>query len=124
MWTTEKKETIIASYVETMEKEYDNDEDRAKATTEVAAELAEIHGEATNGVISVLSRAGVYYKKSAVVKAKPATAGRINKAEAHKTLTDLVTTVAPDNVDVEIISKLTGKAALYFAGVLSAAITE
>lgn len=128
-WDDKKRSEVIAAYVETMEKEYDTDEARAAATTEVAAELAEIHGESTNGVITILNRAKVYIKKSAVKKPKAAAAAggggaRVNKAEALKTLTDLITTINADGVDDEIIGKLTGKAALYFSGILQQVITE
>ena len=126
-WDEVKRQKVIDSYVDTMKNEYDNDEARALATTEVAAELAEIHGETTNGVINILNRAKVYIKKTPA-KAKKATSAtggtRVNKAEAIKTLTDLITSVDPDGVDEEIIGKLTGKAALYLSGVLTAAIGE
>lgn len=128
-WTDEKRKAVIESYVDTMENEYDTDETRAAATTEVAAELAKIHDETTNGVITILNRAKVYIKKSAVKKAtatKAAGTGatRVNKAEALKTLSDLITVIDAEGVDEEIIGKLTGKAALYFAGVLQKTIVE
>jgi len=127
-WTDEKRKAVIASYTDTMENEYDNDEARALATTEVAAELAEIHGESVNGVINILSRAKVLIKKSAVVKTKTAATGgtstRVNKAEALQELTSVIESIDPGNVDAEIISKLTGKAALYFTSVLQKTITE
>lgn len=127
-WDDKKRAEVIASYVETMENEYDNDEARAAATTEVAAELAVVHGESTNGVITILNRAKVYIKKSAVKKPKATTAAggatRVNKAEALKTLTDLITTIDAEGVDEEIIGKLTGKAALYFSGILQQVIVE
>jgi len=127
-WTDEKRKAVIASYTDTMENEYDNDEARALATTEVAAELAEIHGESVNGVINILSRAKVLIKKSAVVKTKTAATGgtstRVKKAEALQELTSVIESIDPGNVDAEIISKLTGKAALYFTSVLQKTITE
>jgi len=128
-WTDEKRTAVIASYTNTMENEYDNDEARAAATTEVAAELAEIHGETVNGVINILNRAKVYIKKSAVksTAAKATATGgnvRVNKAEAHEALRAVITHIDADGVDEEIIGKLTGKAALYLAGILQKATSE
>jgi len=130
-WTDEKRTAVIASYTNTMENEYDNDEARAAATTEVAAELAEIHGETVNGVINILNRAKVYIKKSAVkstaAKATGTATGgnvRVNKAEAHEALRAVITHIDADGVDEEIIGKLTGKAALYLAGILQKATSE
>ena len=53
-WTDDKRNAVITSYVDTMEKEYDNDEDRAKSSMEVVKELAEVHGESPNGVVESL----------------------------------------------------------------------
>lgn len=125
-WTDEKKKLVIAEYVDTMTNEYDTDEARAAATTEVCAELATIHGETPNGVISILNRAEVYIKKSAVRKTATKAGGtstRVNKAEALQELTNLIKTIDAE-VNDEIISKLTGKAALYFAGVIQKTIVE
>jgi hypothetical protein len=127
MWTDQKRQEVIEAYTDTMKNEYDTDEARAAATTEVAAELAEIHGETTNGVIGILNRAKVYIKKSAVKKKAATSTGgttRVNKAEAIQTLKDLITTIDAEGVDEEIIAKLTGKAALYFSGVLQKVIVE
>lgn len=126
-WDDKKRQTVIDSYVDTMANEYDTDEARAAATTEVAAELAVVHGESTNGVITILNRAKVYIKKSAVKKVKTASATgtvRVNKAEAIKTLTDLITDIDAEGVDTDIIDKLTGKAALYFSGILQKVAAE
>ena len=125
-WTEEKRKLVCSQYTETMNTEYDSDESRAAATTEVCAELAEIHGESVNGVVTILSRAKVYFKKSAVTKKKPAagTTTRVNKAEAIATLTSLIKDVDPDNVDEDLISKLTGKAAMYLSGVLQKALAD
>jgi hypothetical protein len=127
-WTDEKRKAVIEAYTDTMKNEYDTDEARAAATTEVCAELAEIHGESTNGVITILNKAKVYIKKSAVRKPAATKEGgtttRVNKAEALQELTNLIKTIDPEGVDEEIISKLTGKAALYFAGVIQKTITE
>lgn len=120
-WTDEKKKLVSDEYSDIMANNYKTDEERANATVEVVAELAEKHGEAVNGVRTILNRANVYIKKVAAPKA--ATAGatggtkRVNKAEAIKALTDVIE-LAGGTVEDEILSKLTGKAALYFTGII------
>lgn len=125
-WTDEKKEKVVAEYSEIMKNNYETDEERANATTEIVAQLAEVHGEAPNGVRTILNRAGVYIKKVATAKAasKEGASKRVNKAEAHQTLKTLISAIDPDLVDAEIVEKLTGKAALYFAGILQAVPAE
>lgn len=130
-WTQEKKDAVIAKYVETMENEYDTDEERAAASMEVVAELAGEIDEAVNGTRAILSRAGVYIKKSAVVSATKAAAGgtskRVNKAESIQTLKDVIVMLSnndPAALDDEILDKLTGKAAMYFTGVLQPLVGE
>lgn len=123
-WTDEKRKLVVDSYVATMKDDYETDEARANATTEVAAELAELHGETVNGVISILNRAKVYIKKSSVKKAVTATTStRINKAEAIQTLRELIADTSVE-VNEEILGKLTGKAAVYLSSVLHAALAE
>jgi len=130
-WSQDKKDAVIKEYTETMEKEYDTDESRAANSMEVVEELAEKHGEAVNGTRAILSRAGVYIKKSAVVSAtKTAAAGtskRVNKAEAIQALKDVIVMLSNNDetvLDNEILDKLTGKAAMYFTGVLQPLVGE
>jgi len=128
-WNDEKRAAVTTTYTDTMEKEYDNDVDRAKNSIEVVKELAEIHGETTNGVRQVLSKAGVYYKAS-VAKAAPksgASTTRVSKADAILTLRNLILAASNNDeevIDDEILNKLTGKAAQYFAGVLQQSAGE
>lgn len=121
-WTDEKKNLVIESYKNTIEAEYDNDNDRYSANAEILAELAEEHGESVNGIRIILAKAGVYIKKPAAVKAagKEGAAKRVNKAEAIQTLTNQISAIDPDLVDEEILGKLTGKAAQYFSSIVQA----
>ena len=128
-WTQEKKDALIAKYVETMENEYDTDEARANASMEVVEELAEEVGESVNGTRVILGRAGVYIKKSAAVAATKAatTSKRVNKAEAIQGLKDVIVMLSNNDetvLDNEILDKLTGKAAQYFTGVLQPLVGE
>ena len=120
-WTEDKKALVASEYSDIMANNYATDEERANATVEIVAELAEKHGEAPNGVRTILNRANVYIKKVAAPKAAATTAAggtkRVNKAEAIKALTDVIE-LSGGTADDEILSKLTGKAALYFTGIL------
>jgi hypothetical protein len=79
-----------------------------------------------NGVRAVLVRAGVYIKKT------PATGGgteakststRVNKADAIKSLKEIILNNSLD-VEDDIIDKLTGKAAVYFKGLFEGLTTK
>jgi hypothetical protein len=123
-WTDEKRKLVVESYVATMETDYSTDEERASASVEVVKDLADEHGETPNGVRQMLSSAKVYIKAAAVkpkaAAASTGTATRVNKAEAIQTLRDLISqsTDSPDNLDEDILCKMTGKAAQYFSGIL------
>lgn len=126
-WTDEKREAVIAEYVETMETQFDTAAERAASTTEVVAQIAEKHGETVNGTRMVLSRAGVYIKKEDTPRASASTGGgttRINKADALQSLKTTIGSIDPALVEDEIIDRLTGKAAAYFVGVLTAALAS
>lgn len=124
-WTDEKKELVVAQYVEIMENQFDTDEQRASASMEVVTQLAEEHGETPNGTRMILSRAGVYIKKAPTAKSSTPSAGsgggkRINKAEAIQALRNSIAAIDPALVQDEILDKLTGKAAAYFVEVITA----
>ena len=111
-WTAEERAEVIAKYQE------------ANPTPETSAEivhaLAEEYEKTDNGVRMILNKADVYVKKN------PSNSGtkseskgtRVNKAEALDELTNLIDSQGCE-VDDAIISKLTGKAAVYFTGVLN-----
>ena len=114
-WTDEKKAEVIAAY-------------EAAAPTpensmEIVKEIAEEFEESPNGVRMILTKAGVYVKKTpASGGEKKATTGggtRVSKAGAQESLIAALTDAGQD-VDNEIVEKLTGKAAQYFAGVIAA----
>lgn len=126
-WTDEKKEEVVAKYVEIMETQFDTDEQRSSSSMEVVKQLADEYGETPNGTRAILSRAGVYIKKAAAPKAASAGTGggkRINKAEAIQALSNSIAAIDPALVNSEILDKLTGKAAAYFVEVITAATSE
>ena len=114
-WTDEKKAEVIEAY--------EAQNPTPENSMEIVAEIAEEFDESPNGVRMVLTKAGVYVKKAPAAKAASSGGstggGRVSKAAAIEALTAALTD-AGQNVDEEIVSKLTGKAAMYFAGVIAA----
>ena len=114
-WTDEKKAEVIEAY--------EAQNPTPENSMEIVAEIAEEFEESPNGVRMVLTKAGVYVKKAPAAKAASSggsTGGsRVSKAAAIEALTAALSDAGQD-VDEEIVSKLTGKAAMYFAGVIAA----
>ena len=113
-WTDESKAEAVNLYTD------------ANATPETSMEIvkdiADQLGESPNGVRMILTRASVYVKKTpATSSAKSSNGGgsRVSKADAQQTLKDALSDAGQDS-DGDIIDKLTGKAAVYFAGVINA----
>jgi hypothetical protein len=68
----------------------------------------------------ILTKAGVYVKKTPAAKGTSGTStggGRVSVADAQAKLTSVLGD-AGQEVDEAIVSKLTGKAAVYFANVI------
>lgn len=111
-WTDERKAEAIQAYKDA--------EPTAENSMEIVSEIAEKMGESVNGVRMILSKADVYIKKtpakgsSTVAAASGDKPARVSKEAAHSKLIAAITD-AGQTVDSEIISKLTGKAAMYFA---------
>jgi|TARA_R110000744_G_scaffold105159_2_gene201112 hypothetical protein len=125
-WTDEKRALVISEYSDTMANEYDNDIDRAAASVEIVKELAETHEETVNGVRMILNKAEVYIKKTAAPKSASKEGGtkRVNKAEAIATLKELIISAAGEEaIQDDILDKMTGKAAMYFAGILQPTVS-
>ena len=114
-WTDEKKQEVIDKYVSA--------EPTAENSMDIVQELAEEYEESPNGVRMILSKAGVYVKKETSSAAKPAakkegsTSTRISKDGAQQELISLLEERGAD-IDPDVISKLTGKAAQYFTNVI------
>lgn len=118
-WTDELRAKVI--------KMYQDADPTAETSTEIIKDIAdEIEGSA-NGVRLVLVQAGVYVKKDASTS-KPAgktTAKtgegtkRVSKDDAIAELRKAISEKGAE-VDDDILTKLTGKAATYFVSVLAA----
>ena len=114
-WDDNKKEQAIEMYMA--------EEPTPENSMEIVKSIADELGESPNGVRMILTKAGVNVKKapasSSAKKTSTSTGGtRINKAAAQEALTAALTDAGVD-IDDDIISKLTGKAAQYFADALN-----
>jgi transposase-like protein len=119
-WTPELKEQVI--------KMYKDAEPSPESSTEIIKDIADEIDMSANGIRMVLVQAGVYVKKEAAAggtggktTAKKDGEGtkRVSKESA---LAELKAAIEAKGaaLDEDILSKLTGKAALYFVGVLKA----
>lgn len=123
-WTPETKDELIARYVEEIEKF--EEAERGQHSAQIVEQLADEFDKTKNGVRIILSKADVYVKKTPTAKSATASSSaggtkRVNKAQAIEELKTAIATIDEDLVDDEIVSKLTGKAAQYFTGVLTQA---
>jgi len=113
-WTDELKAQAVEAY-EAAEPTPEN-------SMEIVKDIAEDLDQSPNGVRMILTKAGVYVKKTPAAKAAStggSTGGtRVSKAAAQEALIAAITD-AGKSVDEEIISKLTGKAAQYITSLLS-----
>ena len=113
-WTDESKAEAVELYT--------SEEPTPETSMEIVKTIADTLGESPNGVRMILTKAGVYVKKApATSSAKSSTGGggRVSKADSQQTLKDALSDAGQD-IDEDIIDKLTGKAAVYFAGVVNA----
>ena len=111
-WTDESKAQAIAMYEE--------QEPTPETSMEIVKEIADELNESPNGVRMILTKAGVYVKKTPASKSSGGGGGtttRVSKAAAVEDLTAAITDSGGE-VDEDIVGKLTGKAAMYFAGLL------
>tara|TARA_B110000503_G_scaffold135286_1_gene215588 strand:+ start:102 stop:545 length:444 start_codon:yes stop_codon:yes gene_type:complete len=115
-WTDEKKAQAVALY--------EAAEPTPETSVEIVKEIALDLDESPNGVRMILTKQGVYIKKvasAASAKTSNSATGstRVSKADAQQALVNAITDSGQE-VDEEIVSKLTGKAAVYFTAILTA----
>jgi hypothetical protein len=112
-WSDELKANVIEKYKAA--------EPTAETSTEIVKKIADALGDdfTANGVRAILVKAGAYVKKGTAPKEgtadKPKTT-RVNKADSIAALSELIEAAGLE-VDTDIVSKLTGKAAVYFTEV-------
>ena len=113
-WDDDKKAAVIAAYEEA--------QPTPENSMEIVKEIADEYEESPNGVRMILSKAGVYVKKTPAAGSGTSSNGgssRVSKAAAQEALVAALTDVGAE-IDNDIVEKLTGKAAQYFAGVIGA----
>ena len=113
-WDDDKKAQAVALYEEA--------EPTPETSMEIVKDIAEELDESPNGVRMILTKAGVYVKKTPAAKSSSGSKGggtRVSKAAAAEALITALGD-AGQEVDEEIISKLTGKASQYFTKVITA----
>ena len=111
-WTDESKEQAVEMYTA--------EEPTPDNSMEIVKMIAEELGESPNGVRMILTKAGVYVKKTPATKSSSGGTGggRVNVAAAQEQLTNAISDAGKEP-DSAIISKLTGKAAVYFATLIN-----
>ena len=110
-WTDESKAQAVEMYTA--------EEPTPENSMEIVKMIAEELGESPNGVRMILTKAGVYVKKTPTVKSSGGTGGgRVNVAAAQDELSKAISDMG-EEADMAIISKLTGKAAMYFVGLIN-----
>jgi len=110
-WTDEAKEQAIEMYQDA--------EPTPETSMEIVKDIAEELGESPNGVRMILTKAGVYVRKTPAAKSSGGSTGggRVSVADAQEKLTSALSDAGIE-VDSAIIGKLTGKAAVYFTTVI------
>ena len=114
-WDDDKKAQAVSLYEEA--------EPTPETSMEIVKDIAEELDESPNGVRMILTKAGVYVKKTPAAKSSGGSTGtastRVSKAAAAEALIAALSD-AGQPVDEEIIAKLTGKASQYFTSILVA----
>ena len=115
-WDDDKKAQAVSMYEE--------QEPTPETSMEIVKDIAEELDESPNGVRMILTKAGVYVKKAPAAGngngGSTGGTGRVSKQAMQDELTAAITDLGQE-VDADIISKLSGKAAQYLAGVIKAA---
>ena len=118
-WTDELKAKVIEMYEQAGP--------TPESSTEIIKDIAEEIEMSPNGVRMVLVQAGVYVKKdssaSSTKTAKTASGEGSKRVSKEDSIASLRAAIEAKGgpIDDDILGKLTGKAAVYFANVLKAA---
>ena len=115
-WDDDKKAQAVSMYEE--------QEPTPETSMEIVKDIAEELDESPNGVRMILTKAGVYVKKAPASGngngGSTGGTGRVSKQAMQDELTAAITDLGQE-VDEDIISKLSGKAAQYLAKVIVSA---
>ena len=105
-WDDDKRAEVVA--------QYEGADPTPETSMEIVKEIAESVGESPNGVRMILTKAGVYIKKDTT-----STAAAAGGAKGKRVSKVAEITSAGQEPDMEIIGKMTGKAAEYLSDVIS-----
>lgn len=119
-WTDEQKQQAIDTYTA--------GQPTPENSTELIKEIADDMEQSANGVRMILVQAGVYVKKDTTAtgtgktKTSTPTGDKAPRVSKESQIAELKAAIEARGAqaDDEILSKLTGKAAAYFAKVLAA----
>ena len=114
-WDDDKKAQAVNLYEEA--------QPTPETSMEIVKDIADELDESPNGVRMILTKAGVYVKKTPAAKSSGSTttgggSSRVSKAAAAEALIAALGDAGQD-VDEEIIAKLTGKASQYFTSIIT-----
>ena len=112
-WDDDKKAQAVEMY--------EAQDPTPETSMEIVKEIADELNESPNGVRMILTKAGVYVKKTPATGNGGGTSSggtRVSKQAAQDALIAAINDKGL-SVDEDIISKLTGKAAQYFTGLLA-----
>ena len=115
-WDDDKKAQAVNLYEEA--------QPTPETSMEIVKDIADELDESPNGVRMILTKAGVYVKKTPAAKSSGGATGggagtRVSKAAAADALIAALSDTGQP-VDEEIIAKLTGKASQYFTSIITA----
>ena len=112
-WTDEQRKEAVQLYLD--------GEPTSENSMDLVKEVAERLDKTVNGVRMILMKAEVYVKKTPAKDEKKegkATTSRISKDDALKSLREAIE-ASGQEVDEDIIKRMTGKAAAYFTGIVT-----
>ena len=112
-WTDESKAEAVELYT--------TEDPTPETSMEIVKDIAELLGESPNGVRMILTRASVYVKKNPSRSSTGGSTGggRVSKEAMHNELKSAISD-AGQEVNDDIIGRLSGKAAQYLASVINA----
>ena len=116
-WTDELKAKAVEAY--------EAADPTPETSAEIVVSIAEELGQSPNGVRAILAKAGVYIKATpkktgttaSTAAKKEGTTPKVSKADCVDALVAAINDIGQEP-DMDIIEKLTGKAAQYFTTLL------
>ena len=110
-WDADKKDEAVKMYLKA--------NPTPETSMEIVKEIAEDLNESPNGVRMILTKAGVYVKKAEAAKSQNVSGGKGSKTARIEALTAALSD-AGQEINEDVISKLTGIQAEYFTNIIVA----